>query len=325
MKSKILFCKITTAYLLAAMCFSGCGSTNTTAVTSVDTNQPQETDETFEISTTKGSRDNAIQALEVLADGTEVYSCDVAVIDASHKNEGYLCVKYTGTCQKVKLQISGSTGGTYTYNLLGSEFESFPLSVGSDTYKVAVYENIADSQYSTAFSEDIDVTIENEFGPFLYPNQYVSFTADSETVTLGADLAYSANSDLDVVSNVYNYVVHNISYDHDKANTVASGYTADVDEILEKGNGICLDYAAVMATMLRSQRIPTKLDVGYAGTEYHAWVSTYIDDVGWVDGIIQFDGQNWQMMDPTFAANTDEKAFEEFFKDSTNYNVKYVY
>ena len=47
--------------------------------------------------------------------------------------------------------------------------------------------------------------------------------------------------------------------------------------------GICFDYAALMTAMLRSQGIPTKLEIGYSGEVYHAWISTYIDEIGWVD------------------------------------------
>ena len=42
-----------------------------------------------------------------------------------------------------------------------------------------------------------------------------------------------------------------------------------------------------MSAMLRSQRIPTKLDVGYSGDVYHAWISCYVTEVGWVDNIIE--------------------------------------
>ena len=69
----------------------------------------------------------------------------------------------------------------------------------------------------------------------------------------------------------------------------------NVDETLKTGKGICFDYAALMTSMLRSQRIPTKLEVGYAGETYHAWISTYVDDKGWVDDIIEFDGKDWQL------------------------------
>ena len=104
-----------------------------------------------------------------------------------------------------------------------------------------------------------------------------------------------------------------------------TGYTSDVDAILASGTGICLDYAAVMASMLRSQRIPTRLEVGYAQDAYHAWISTYVEDQGWVNGMIHFDGKNWSIMDPTFAANAGEKELKSFIGDGKNYVTKYIY
>ncbi len=82
-----------------------------------------------------------------------------------------------------------------------------------------------------------------------------------------------------------------------------NGSILDPDETLDTGKGICFDYAALMSAMLRSQRIPTKLEVGYSGDVYHAWISCYVDEIGWVDNIIEFDGKNWSMTYPTLAAN----------------------
>ena len=52
----------------------------------------------------------------------------------------------------------------------------------------------------------------------------------------------------------------------------AGGYLPDVDDVLASQTGICFDYAAVMASMLRCERIPTRLEVGYMGDVYHAWM-----------------------------------------------------
>jgi hypothetical protein len=120
-------------------------------------------------------------------------------------------------------------------------------------------------------------------------------------------------------------MINNITYDHEEAETVQSGYIPDVDEVLATRTGICLDYAALMTTMLRSQRIPTRMEIGYAGTAYHAWLSTYIEDIGWVNGMIEFDGTEWSLMDPTFASNTKNKELKEFIGDGSNYSVKYIY
>ena len=78
-----------------------------------------------------------------------------------------------------------------------------------------------------------------------------------------------------------------------------------------------------MATMLRSQRIPTRLEVGYMGEEYHAWISIYIENVGWVNGIIEFDGKEWNLMDPTFASTSGSPM--NFISENDKYITKYVY
>jgi hypothetical protein len=274
-------------------------------------------------STSQQKRDNTPVCYTPVASGVTVYSNELATIDASNISEGYIMVSYTGTNPKVKLQITGSNGVTYTYNLSGG-YETFPLSAGNGSYKVAVYENVSGNQYATALSETINVNITNSFGPYLYPNQYVDFDASSKVVEKAKELAEGCSNDLEVVTKIYNFAT-TITYDYNKAESVESGYTADVDEIMESGTGICLDYAAVMASMLRSQNIPTRLEVGYAGTAYHAWISTYITDVGWVNGIISFDGTSWSLMDPTFAANSSETALKNFIGDGTNYTTKYIY
>jgi len=274
---------------------------------------------------TTGQRDNTPVCLVPSATGEIVYGNELASLDASNTRDGYLCANYTGTCSKVKLQITGPDQVTYTYNLRGNLYETFPLTGGNGLYSIGIYENITGNTYATAFFQEIMVTLENEFSPFLYPSQYVNFTPESETVAKAKQLAASANTDLDVVSNIYNYVISNVTYDYDKASNVASGYICDVDETLRTGTGICLDYASLMASMLRSQGIPTHLEVGYAQDAYHAWISTYVDEIGWINGIIEFDGTNWSLVDPTFAANSSEKSLKKFIGDGSNYTVKYVY
>lgn len=271
----------------------------------------------------QGQRENTPVILSPSADGVSIHSCDVAVIDCSNTGEGYIMADYTGTNTKVKLQIKGPDAVTYTYNLQGNGYEVFPLTAGSGTYKIGVYENISGTKYSTALSVDIEVTITNEFGPYLYPNQYVNFSTGSLPIAKAKELAFPANNDLEVVENVYNYIISNFTYDYDKAASVVSGYLPVVDDVYLANTGICFDYAAVMATMLRTQQIPTRLEVGYVGEEYHAWLSVYIEDMGWVNGIIEFDGTNWNLMDPTFASSS--KSPKDYVTKNSKYLTKYVY
>lgn len=311
---KIIKIFFLTSYSILSLCFAGCGDSANPV--------PNITNPSTEVI---GSRDNTPVCLMPAADGTSETHNEFASIDYSNASEGYVMVLYTGTSPKVKLQITGPDSVTYTYNLVSDSYEAFPLSSQNGAYEISVLENLSGTSYLTCITETIDVTLTNEFGPFLYPNQYCNFNADCATVAKGAELAASANTDLDVVANVYNYIISNISYDYEKAETVPSGYTANVDEILNSKTGICLDYAAVMTSMLRSQRIPTRLEVGYVGEVYHAWISTYITDIGWVNGIVEFDGTSWKLMDPTFASNNSEKELKKFIGDGSSYIVKYVY
>lgn len=273
--------------------------------------------------TKKTNRNNEPVVLTGSADGTVTYGNESVTIDASHTQNGYLMISYTGQNPKVKLQITGADNITYTYNLHGDGYETFPLTAGSGTYQIGIFENIEGTSYATLFTQSVDAQLENEFDPYLYANQYVNFNADSKAVAEAKKISSSAGDDLEVIQNVYNYMISNFTYDYDKAATVQSGYIPDVDEVFEQKTGICFDYAAVMATMLRCERIPTRLEVGYAGDIYHAWISTYIHDKGWVNGIIEFDGKDWKLMDPTFASTSADP--KDFVTEADEYVTKYVY
>lgn len=271
-------------------------------------------------------RDSTPRVLTPSADGVTVYQNDFASIDTSNTSQGYVMVKYNGTNEKVKLQITCPDQSCYTYLISDrGAYDTFPLTAGNGSYALQVLENVAGDTYTVSLAQSVNVSIEDEFLPFLYPNQYVNFHTDSKAVSKGSDLAKDTYSDLDVVQNIYNYVIKNISYDTEKAQNVSYGYVPDIDDTLSSKKGICFDYAALMTSMLRSQNIPTKLEVGYSGDAYHAWISTYIDDKGWVDDIIQFNGNTWQIMDPTLAATNDSAAVKKYVGDGSHYVVKYTY
>lgn len=246
-------------------------------------------------------------------------------IDISNISEGYFMVKYTGDADKVKLQLKTPDGETYSYTLSSGSYEAFPLSSGDGSYHFDIMEHAYDDMYAFAYSDDIKVKLNDEFKPFLYPNQYVWFTPEYKAVAYAAELSDSSSNDLDYVGQVYHYVTENIEYDEELAETVESGYLPDIDRTMDTGKGICFDYASLMAAMLRSQGIPTKLVVGYSGDAYHAWISVYLKEVGWVDKIIEFDGKSWSLMDPTLAANNSGSAVKKYIGDGSNYTEKFCY
>lgn len=265
---------------------------------------------------------------ETVQSGVTVYKNSKATVDASNLALGFVSVSYTGGKNvRIKVQVTKTGGTTYTYDLNNKgTAETFPLTEGDGKYTVKVFENTTGTKYAQAYSCPLELKLTSEFSPFLYPNQYVNFNDNSKVVAKAAELTKGMTTDLDKVTAIYHYVINNITYDYELAATVASGYLPDVDKILESGKGICFDYAAVMSSMLRSQNIPCKLIVGYAGTVYHAWINVYIEGVGWVDHLIYFNGEDWSMMDPTFVSNgKNNPAVLKYVGDGTNYTEKYAY
>ena len=340
MKKKSI--RISTAVLLASAVLYGCAGNSAPAGTEHSA-EVQETSAS-EAAETLGVKDSA-ETLAVIeneavplyqkpagsdvrtpvASGSVTYGNGRATIDASNTSNGYVMIKYTGGQSRIKIQIAKST--TYTYDLNArNTYEVFPFTEGNGTYSIKIFENVSGNQYAQVMSQNISVSLADEFAPFLTPNQYVNFSNGSAAVNKGAELAASAADEIGVVTNVYNYVINNITYDTAKAASVQSGYLPNVDQVLAQKTGICFDYAALMTAMLRSQDIPTKLVIGYSGGLYHAWVNVYIDNIGWVDNFIYFDGHNWSLMDPTFASSGGQsESIKQYIGNGSNYQAKYTY
>jgi Transglutaminase-like enzymes, putative cysteine proteases len=259
--------------------------------------------------------------LDIDAPGTLEERSDRAVIDYSNTDKGYVMVQYTeNTDRKLKTQLEGPET-TYIYTIDPGEWNAFPLSDGNGQYRVTVFENVEGKKYALVLTTECSVELEDEFAPFIRPNQYVNYMDAPNTRALAAELCAGSEDATEEVKRVYEYVIENISYDDELAENVQSGYLPDLDYVLENKTGICFDYASLMTGMLRSQGVPCKLVVGYAGDAYHAWISVWVDGTGWVDNIVYFDGNSWQRMDPTFAS----AGASDFVGNGDNYLAKYFY
>ena len=259
-----------------------------------------------------------ITLLRPVASGTEVKSNKYATIDYSNTKDGYVMVKYLAETEKqLMVQVTGATT-TYTYMIVPNEWTVFPLSDGNGDYTIKVYQNVDGDRYATKLTLTTHVQLEDEFAPFLRPNQYVNYENATQTMNTAAALLTDQMSMLEKVKIIYDYVTTNITYDYNKIDTLQSGYVPDLDLVLQQKTGICFDYAALMTAMLRTQNIPCKLVVGFADGGYHAWISVWSSETGWIDGAIYFSGTDWELLDPTFAANGADIT-------KVNYVWKYIY
>lgn len=264
--------------------------------------------------------------VSAVASGVLVKKNNNAVIDYSNTADGYVMVQFTAQSnQRLKVQVKGPTT-TYTYNLTPQKWAVFPLSDGNGIYQVTIYQNVTGSKYAAVLSMNTQVELKDEFAPFLHSNQYVDYDNAPKTVTKAVELIGDVADPLKKVETVYDFVVKGMTYDKKLAASVKSGYLPVLDTVLEKKTGICFDYAALMTGMLRSQGVPCKLVVGYAGKAYHAWINVWVEGSGWVDGVIWFDGTSWQRMDPTFASSgSSSQSILAYIGDGTNYTAKYFY
>jgi len=267
------------------------------------------------------------------ATGERVEGNQKAEVDYSNAADGYIMVRFLNpTDTQLRVRVIGPSGvefPPYTLDQNG-EFIVLPLSDGNGVYNDTVWEHIEGQKYALALNADINVTLTNELAPFLRPNQYVNFTPDSAIVQKAAELVGGKTEFFDKVEAIYHFVVNNITYDTDFAEAVIAGgnkgYLPDLDDVLRRGYGVCFDYAALMTGMLRSQGIPTKLVIGFAGDIYHAWISVFSEKDGWIENAITFDGNQWNLMDPTFASTGNQSAnVMQFIGDGENYNAMFFY
>ncbi len=259
-------------------------------------------------------------------DANAATNANGALIDVSHLAEGYVAASATSTSH-LKFQISGSSSGLEYYYDLPSDGTpiSVPLSLGNGTYTFTVWENTSGQRYVELGSvADVQVTLADEFQPFVRPSVYCDYSAQSAAVSLADSLCSNAQNQGDALAAVYNWIVDNIAYDEDKAATLAdaTGYVPSPDATVNAGSGICFDYASLAAAMLRSQGIPCKIVTGTVSPDniYHAWNMVYIDGT-WVSAGIDVKQGTWTRIDTTFAAG----AGSSYAGDGTNYTDQYTY
>ena len=250
---------------------------------------------------------------------------DKAQIDLSAVASGYVAVSAKAD-SRLKFQVIKGED-TYTYNVANDGTPSiFPVQCGDGVYTFRVMVNTTETNYAVMYTTDQEVKLTDEFQPFLRPSDYVSYSKTSECVKKAGELAEEAEDAVAFVAAVFEYICDSVTYDREKASTVQNNksYLPDPDETLRTGKGICFDYAALAAAMLRSQGIPTKMVFGNVSPDnlYHAWNMFYTEETGWVTVDYEVKSGDWNRLDLTFSANGADGTF---IGDGGNYADVYYY
>lgn len=222
-------------------------------------------------------------------------------------SSGIIGISHNAPGKKLKVTIQkGST--KYTYSLRNDgKVDYYPLQLGSGSYKVSALQNISGNKYSVLKSETVNTSVGSSNSVYLHPIQIINYSSGDEAIKKAKYLGG--------FSKIYDYTIKNVKYDYAKAKTVKPGYYPVVADTFATNKGICYDYSAMDAAMLRSLGIPTKLVKGYAKgvSGYHAWNEVFMN------------GQ-WYVIDTTYdAAKWGGKAKTEVKKKTSDYQKVYEY
>ena len=232
-----------------------------------------------------------------------------AVIDYSDIDMGMVHVRAPGAIStRTRLMIQNQNENK-TYEITNDAWTSVPLTCGSGEYKIILAEQVENTKYRVLVSLIIMADIQDISQAYISQNAYLRWSDDIDN--FAAELCGNLGSNQDKINAIYDYVVAHMSYDYDFAAQVDAGniksYIPSPDRALMEQTGVCVDYAALMAAMLRSQGVPCKLVTGYAGNEYHAWVSVY-------------DNNSWTRYDPTFESTGNKSVtVMSFIAQDENY------
>lgn len=230
------------------------------------------------------------------APGTEVYERNGVSFGVSNASEGYFAARCSGIDKKLKMRVITPLETIYDYDINNQGiYEFFPYSEGNGPYSMTVYEQLEGNSYAVVYGTEFEVDMGDIKNPFTYPNQRVDYVPTMNAIELSYQLTQKYDNDADKIDILVRYVASMIRYDDDFAERVRSGeispeYIPNPDVTLITEKGICYDYSVLLATMLRAQRIPTRLVIGYVNidgeTIKHAW------NMVW-------NGQDWVLYDAT--------------------------
>jgi len=214
---------------------------------------------------------------------------------------------------KTKILIA-KDNNNYFYNLTNLN-ERFPLQLGNGEYNVSILEKVEGNEYVQVTEQVVSLNLENENNMFLSSNKQINWNENMKAIKLAEKLTENSKSDEEKLKIIHEFIISNIVYDDEKINTISSDYVPNIDAILESSKGICYDYAVMLATMLRSVDIPTKLVNGYKNDidSYHAWNQVFLDG-------------KWVNIDTTYDAYYKQYNIDKpLIKHEKDYTIKKIF
>lgn len=216
-----------------------------------------------------------------------------------------------GEVGQEKTKIMVLKGGKKYYYDMVEEQEIFPLQLGSGEYTIGVLENIEGDRYKFVYKDTFEVNHDLD-NVFLNSVQNIKWDRNDAPIQFVKTIVDDEMDDLEKVIVLHDYIANNYAYDYDLYNRLdqIDIYLPSITKTFESKEGICYDLTSLLAAMLRSEGIATKLVMGYReGTEeYHAWNEVFISG-------------KWRTTDITLDTSLNNKDRDyAIFKDQSLYD-----
>ena len=179
-----------------------------------------------------------------------------------------------------RMKVKITKGNETLYYDVDSDYHlNIPLQMGNGSYTVKVFSHVQGSDYQAVFSEDFVFAAEDPNDVFLASSEIVNFAESQNIDSLTNQVVDGATEEMEIATRIADFVIAELKYDTQKAETLTADYIPNIDSVLADKSGICYDFAAVTASMLREAGIPAKLVMGYRSDSdlYHAWNEVLID------------------------------------------------
>lgn len=222
---------------------------------------------------------------------------------------------------KVKLLVQLTGGTQYKYDIpKGSVNINIPLTQGNGEYKLILCRNISGTKYAVMQTLSITQKLATDSDAYLSSNYIINWDKTNAAIKKAHSLAANKSTN-DKIKYIYEFVVKNYLYDYKKAENIddiakTAAYIPNVSKVYSEKKGICYDYSVLIASMLRSVGVPTKVVTGYTPNAevYHAWNNVYADS-------------KWNVMDATYDAQMYRaKRSYSMYKSASDYkDVVYTY
>lgn len=197
--------------------------------------------------------------------------------NTSSVDQGVVSIFYPNNSGQYKVMVQKENDKVF-YNLIHDQID-VPLTFGNGSYDIALLKKVTGNEYEFVDELSLNLKMASPNAPYLTSVQTVDWKDASLMEATMNELVNDQMTDAEIVEVVYTYIVDNFDYDYEKIDGLTNLYIPNMDEFIVDGTGICYDYSALFAGMLRSRNIPAKLVKGYrSGIDaYHAWNEVYLD------------------------------------------------